>query len=68
MISSELVANVVDDVDDDDVDNERGDLHVLFVRIRYFNKRNFPKSINGISFASISSLHLEHTLYTVFPL
>jgi hypothetical protein len=54
MISSELVASVVDDVDDDDVDNERGDLHVLFVRIRYFNKRNFPKSINGISFAPIS--------------
>jgi hypothetical protein len=54
-------------VEVDDIDEDLGERDVLLVRIFPFNTRNFPKSINGISFLSISSTHIAHTIKIVSP-
>jgi hypothetical protein len=59
----------VDEIDKDlgERDEDLGDRDVLLVLICFFNSFNFPRSINGISFLSISSTHVAHTIKVVSP-
>jgi hypothetical protein len=54
-------------VEVDEIDEDLGDRDVLLVLICFFNSFNFPRSINGISFLSISLTHVAHTTKTVLP-
>ena len=59
----------VDETDEDlgERGEDLGERDVLLVLICFFNSFNFPRSINGISFLSISSTHVAHTIKVVSP-